>query len=556
MADEELIISAKSEVREVTVYDHRAQVHRHSVVALPKGARTVRFRDLPDSLDRDSLQVGIMRAENDNSQEPLPIVLRGVTFDRVTQDNAQFEDLTSEQSKAAAKVVEIEQSIQEVRDALQMLSVKQALTTAALNRATSSTSGTGEAVYRIDTWEAILHQHMESFEQQLAEQRTLEASLKQHQTELKVAKAAATVSIARRISYSVVDVLLVASQEVKEFVLVVSYMMTDAWWHPEYEVRVNSTTLEMKLMCNAVLRQRTAEDWSQVHVTVSTASPSQNGRQPELTPWRVDIEKRVSLDYFNARPMSMMAPSAAAPLRQRRQMVTEEEDCIVAEDAPVVESASMTESAVSVSFKIPRVMTVRRDGEEVRSSLVTLDFQTTLSYTCIPSLAEAVFASAKADNTSGIALRSGKAAIFLDGQYVASSTLPRTPAGEPLIVSVGRDEGITVTRKLLNRQRADDGGMFSGKKDTVTYTYSTTLKSSKSTAVSVKVQDRVPMSDNEDLVVGLVKPDPEKLSESETKKLENEGIVELTLQVPAGGSVESPLSFTVTSPAKSTVYGL
>jgi uncharacterized protein (TIGR02231 family) len=225
-------------------------------------------------------------------------------------------------------------------------------------------------------------------------------------------------------------------------------------------------------------------------------------------------------------------------------------------EAVAIETAAVQEAATSVSFGVARPMTVLRDGEAVRAALVTIDLPVTLTHVTAPSALEAVFATAKATNTSEVPLAAGAASVFLDGQFVTRSTLPRTPVGEELRVSVGRDEGVSVKRKMLNKKRSDEGGMFSGRRDLVTHTFVTTLKNGRRGAVDVLVQERVPCSDSDDLVVTLVRPAPSSLTEEQQTKLRNDGILEKLVQVGANASVDYQLEFTVSAPEGRHVYGM
>ncbi|CUF53748.1 Hypothetical protein, putative [Bodo saltans] len=202
-------------------------------------------------------------------------------------------------------------------------------------------------------------------------------------------------------------------------------------------------------------------------------------------------------------------------------------------------------------------MTITRDGEAVRAALVTLELDVALTHVTVPSVLETVFAAAKATNTTEVPLALGNASVFLDGQFVTHSTLPRTPVGEELRVSIGRDEGVTVHRKLLNKKRSDEGGMCSSfRRDFVTHTFATTLKNGRRQAVEVLVQERVPCSDSDDLVVTLVRPAPASLSEEQQTKLRDDGILEKLVKVAPNATADYELEFTVSAPEGKHIYGM
>jgi len=77
-------IEATSAIREVTVYESRAQVHRHATVSLAAGLNAVVLSDLPSGLDKDTLQVGFVEGGGG-------VVLRGIQFDTRTRPNPEYE---------------------------------------------------------------------------------------------------------------------------------------------------------------------------------------------------------------------------------------------------------------------------------------------------------------------------------------------------------------------------------------------------------------------------------------------------------------------------------
>jgi hypothetical protein len=54
-----------------------------------------------------------------------------------------------------------------------------------------------------------------------------------------------------------------------EFTL--SYVIGTASWALSYDVRVDSTTGKVELLYNALIPQKTSEDWSDVRLVLSTA---------------------------------------------------------------------------------------------------------------------------------------------------------------------------------------------------------------------------------------------------------------------------------------------
>ena len=237
-----------------------------------------------------------------------------------------------------------------------------------------------------------------------------------------------------------------------------------------------------------------------------------------------------------------------------------EEESFDVEDyaAPAIEEAEVDDaSSTSVSFVIPQATTVPRDGDPQRLTLAQVPLQATVTHIAVPSLVPSAFAQAKIKNTSTFVLVAGPVSIFVDNQLVTSSTIGRVGPTEEFTLSLGRDEGISVTQKLLHKKRVDESaGFFSGKTNIMMHSFMTTIKNNKKVPVTIVVQERIPVSNDSTLVVELVAPPPAKLTKPQTEKMEQEGFVDQVLALNAGELVDVPFAFNVKYPEDKTVYGL
>lgn len=62
-----------------------------------------------------------------------------------------------------------------------------------------------------------------------------------------------------------------------------------ASWVLTYDVRLAADARSAELTFQALVRQQTGEDWSNVDLTLSTARPTSGGAPPELYPWRISL---------------------------------------------------------------------------------------------------------------------------------------------------------------------------------------------------------------------------------------------------------------------------
>ena len=71
-----------------------------------------------------------------------------------------------------------------------------------------------------------------------------------------------------------------------------SYLIGAAGWTPAYDLRASSADTAVELTYAANVRQNTGEDWTGVHLALSTSQPALGSAPPEISPWYVGAADR------------------------------------------------------------------------------------------------------------------------------------------------------------------------------------------------------------------------------------------------------------------------
>jgi uncharacterized protein (TIGR02231 family) len=301
------------------------------------------------------------------------------------------------------------------------------------------------------------------------------------------------------------------------------------------------------------VRQDTGEDWKGVNLTLSTAQPSSGGAPQPLNGWYVDIMQpqtrytggfsdAVSLAPFEAREKKVTITDAlAAPTLAASGMETFDASAHFMK-------AHLESQLTSASFRIPVAATVPSDNSPQKVPISTITLAAKPEYLAIPKQVLAGYLTDKVMNTSEFPLIAGPMNVFLDGTLVASSRIDTVMPGEKFDLALGVDEGISLKRKL-NSRYTDDTGIVS-KKTRITYDFTLTVQNNKKTEAKVTLEDQVPVSRNEKIVVTLDEP-----KEEEVKK-DADGTLKWTLDLQPGEKRELPLKFSVEYPTDVPVTGL
>lgn len=123
-------------------------------------------------------------------------------------------------------------------------------------------------------------------------------------------------------------------------------------------------------------------------------------------------------------------------------------------------------------------------------------------HTAVPKIDDRVFLSAVVRNWEGLDLISGEMQLIVDGTYLGTSRLEVKSAADSLVISLGPDPGVIVTREPSERFTRT-GGLLGGKQ-VAWRGWTIAARNTKTVPVQLVVLDQVPVS-----VSGTIDVDPE-----------------------------------------------
>lgn len=239
--------------------------------------------------------------------------------------------------------------------------------------------------------------------------------------------------------------------------LSLTYVVSDAAWTPQYDLRASvasdsKSQSAVSLHYRASISQQSGEDWTGVALTLSTASPLQGTKVPSLSPYW--IGEKVPPVLTMAAPTVRPVTAFASASMRRRRAVTEEEsnedmgfdlatpkkrrtamiqEPLMGMAAPPSffrsRDSEATAGAVSTTFSIPGLSTIPSDSANAQQthkvSIAELSFDSVdLEWVTVPKEIPSVFLQCRVQNTSKYVLLGGQANVFLNGSFVAKSSIP------------------------------------------------------------------------------------------------------------------------------------
>lgn len=520
-------------IRAVTVFPDRARLTRVGQVNLETGIHKIRVENLPLNLLPDSVRAsgkGTARAK-----------LLGVSV--------QFEQLLE---TPAVSVQELENKLLAAQDTGAELAARQAI----LEKEQKNLEGLGAQSEMFVRGLVLRNQKPEEqgaifdFVRQrlLAVQADLLKLSREKRENDKVndqLKRQLQALGSARPKQRYVAVVEVEVAQAGELTLELTHMVTNASWHPLYDLRLTASNLEVSYLAQVV--QHTGEDWLNVALTLSTAQPALALTVPELHPW-----------YIAPKPPPMPLMPAAAPqmargggLMAKAAMVMDATQTFEA-GAPVPEAelelaqAVVSESGAALTYQLTAKADIPGNGDTRKVTITTLALKPELDYVTAPRVQAACFRRAKLKNESAYTFLPGQAQLFEGDDYLGATQLEFVAPQQTIELFLGADERLRVERELTQREVDKN---FLGDKRRIRYAYVIKLENLREAAQTVLVRDQLPVARDEQIKVRLESAEPRATEHDDLNRLE----WKLTL---APGKRELRYEFTVEHPRAMEVMGL
>lgn len=177
----------------------------------------------------------------------------------------------------------------------------------------------------------------------------------------------------------------------------------------------------------------------------------------------------------------------------------------------IVEDVTEQYVATTFYYDIPVPYTIEPDGKPYTVGVKEVEVPASYEYYAVPKLDKAAFLVAGITDWESLNLLDGEASIFYEDTYLGKSLLDLQNSQDTLLISLGRDKQVTVTRTLekdYSRKR------FIGKNITVARSWQLGIKNNKPVPISITLQDQLPLSTNTDMEISGISYGDAQLEES------------------------------------------
>jgi len=476
-------IDARSRVVAATIHAgaSAATVTRAAVVEVGEGVSTIRFGELPPSIDRRNLQARVSPAAGETGMvEILEVELRSVPL-----ADPQAEGRTAEIGERL-EAIAVESAARE--DDIAVIAAQLAFLDAiAMERGRDAGHRAGGAEFDPGSVERQLEFLGTRRAALLAESRVAmrrREALERERAALERERGQLGPTVRDRL---VADVVVAAAAEMSADVTIV-YRTSGAIWRPAYRIHADLVDAASRIEYAATTGQWTGEPWREITLELSTADPSMPTAPPPIEPAFIDVR--------GANPPPTAADSRVARGRQAGRGGG------AGGSKELVAAAEAIDSGLSVAYRLPRPISLPSDrGESQRFRIDTIDAVPTFVFVSRPRTGTPPSLRATLENPTDLVLLPGPASIVVDGAFVGETELPAVPGRGRFELFLGPEPRIEVVRQPVIRERSTTG-LFGGGR-LVTLANRIDLENRLPRPVIVELWDRHPVSRDDSIQVSL-----------------------------------------------------
>jgi hypothetical protein len=361
-----------------------------------------------------------------------------------------------------------------------------------------------------------------------------------------------------------------------------NYLVNNCGWSPTYTMRSADDRKKVRVEYNALIHQLSGEDWNNVSLTLSTASPALSASGPGLAPFHVTLASEGQANQApNSSSIKGTAATSSANLFGRglsKSQVIEQlqglnvrknqsvqaannsfmfdeqnrfnwnlndaayglQQLEINGDATtlnVLRSEKLDEAnGPSLSYALNGSVSLASRSDQQMVRIMQTDMESKFYHVAVPVLTTYVYREAELANSSDNDLLAGPITVYLDGRFVGRGEIPTVARGQTFVVGFGADPQLRARRELVDKQDGVQGGNRETK-----FEYRLVVENFANAKTLVRVLDRLPHAENgEDIRVTLGETsDPisaDKLYQREERPM---GILRWEIDAPAKAAGET-----------------
>ncbi len=476
-------------VTAVTLLEDRAEVERRAVLDLAPGTHRLRFGPVTPLAVDHSLRAELTGPDGTVTTGATVLdarLVRRWTPPPVGDPGADASELRQRLHRLGLRLREAE--AHRLRAASRLAVLEQLLDE--LRRDVGESVGAGSPAF--ERWSAELDRAYAAHRAQTEELRSVTARSTELRSELQQAEAARDAAEEPPpVLTAHVDVVIETSTPLAAADLRLRHLVPCALWRPAYRATLLDSELELE--CDAIVWQRTGEDWTEARLSFSTARSTQAAEPPKL---REDVLLLVDRTPEERRTIEV-------DLREVEIQTLGPADSTTDLDAALT-LPGVDDGGEARLLPAPAPVTVRSDGRPHRVHLTAARLPVRTEYACAPELSPLVSQLARFRNGTGQVLLSGPVDLVRASGFVGRGELRFTAVDAEAELSFGSEDTFRVVRSV--QETRDTGGLTGRTVISRTVLLNVSRFAPPGSApVGIVLRERIPVSELAAVEVRLVK---------------------------------------------------
>ena len=342
-------------------------------------------------------------------------------------------------------------------------------------------------------------------------------------------------------------VVQITSKEELKVAYELSYNINDrAGWKPCFDLRIEKMNSPVDITYKAEIYQNTNEQWKNINVSLSTGNLNQSNKAPAFNTDYLSVRRNVRNKYrvqtsSNPRYDNYSSEEAGASVDMEMAM---DDDVGYAETSAAFTTVDFSGTQIQYDIALP--YSISSSSKSIFMEIQKINLPATYDYYTYPKLDKDVFLMCHFASIAEQNFLAGSAQIYFEGKSVGTTYLDPLSTKSTIDLSLSRDLSILTTRKPLKKFSSETKISDKVKQER---SFEITLKNNKSSKITVKLVDQIPVSNDKSIDVELVES-------SEAKFNKNKGKLTWLIDLEPNTSITKKFTYTVKYPEDERVIGL
>ena len=530
-------VRTESNIEEVMVYKNNARILRKAKTNVPAGKSEIILENLSKKILLNSIQVKL-----GNKNVSLISAVPRINYFKATAISKEHKMISD--------------SIKLLDENYKILLVDKGVIQATKNvllnnNPLTSNKETGFDINAVKELMEFRRKELSSIERALLDLRNQEEQIKLDRRRLQLQLNTLSNTMSQSSGELVLQVDAVAKTSTN---IEVKYVVTNAGWTPIYDLKSDGVGSPLELVHKAQVYQSTGTDWDQVKLSLSSSDPSLSHDRPILSPLNLALSQT-----YNYKPKAKSKGNTYIQYQGSGDIVLEDKEQNILRNSPErgIASVAVTTAGVNqadqgeainsngsrstsndtyidgvrvignfgipeteirdvrmlefnpddilglndhtIDFELELLQSIPSDRKEHIIEIRTDEIEVNYEYHIVPKLDKGAFLLAKITDYGKYNLMSAKANIFFEDVYLGQSFINSKVTTDTLLLSLGRDEKISVLREKVKSERKEGVSLV---RETIGFDLK--IRNNKTETIEITVLDQIPVSKNKDLEVRLI----------------------------------------------------